>query len=137
MKNARSFLAAAVLALGVSAYAQEPQSWTVNVPFDFTVRHINLEAGRYRVQQTGSVIFLTSQNGKTANVLTTNKDYTSAPAAHSSLIFKRDGGEYALAQIKNQGSNTELNAVTGKHAQKRLEASMSSQTVEVAAVGTR
>ena len=96
MKNARSFLAAAVLALGVSAYAQEPQSWTVNVPFDFTVRHINLEAGRYRVQQTGSVIFLTSQNGKTANVLTTNKDYTSAPAAHSSLIFKRDGGDQTV-----------------------------------------
>ena len=136
MTIARNILAAAVLALGVSAYAQEHQSWSVNIPFDFTVRNTSMEAGRYRVQQSGSVIMLTSQNGKTANVLT-NPDYTPTPATHSSLTFNRDGGEYALTQIKNQGSNTELNAVTRKHAPKQVEASMGSQTVEVAAVGTR
>jgi len=136
MNIARNVLAAAILALGVSAYAQDQQSWSVNIPFDFTVRNINMEAGRYTVKQSGPVVILTSQDGKTANVLT-NKDYTPAQATHSSLTFNRDGGEYALTQIKNQGSNTELNAVTRKHASKQLEASTASQTVEVAAVGTR
>src|SRR5277367_6209332 len=66
MKTARSLIAVAVMLIGVSAYPQNPQSWTVNVPFDFTVRHINLEAGRYTVQQSGQTIFLTSRNGRAA-----------------------------------------------------------------------
>ena len=136
MKIARNILAAAVLALGVSAYAQQQHTWTVNVPFDFTIRHTSLEAGKYTVRQSGSVIFMTSQNGKTANVLT-NKDYTSKPATNSSLIFKLNDGEYALAQIKSAGSNTELDAVVSKHAPRQLEASNAPQTVEVAALGTR
>ena len=136
MKIMRSFLAVAVMAVGVAAYPQNPQSWKVNIPFDFTVRHTNLQAGTYTVQQSGPVIMLTSQDGKTANVLT-NNEYTSEPAAYSSLTFKINDGEYALAQIKNMGSNTELNAVVSKRAPRRLEASTASPTVEVAAVGTR
>jgi hypothetical protein len=136
MKIMRSFLALAVMAAGVAAYPQNLQSWTVNVPFNFTVRHTNLDAGRYTVQQSGQTVFLTSQSGRTACVMI-RPDYTSKPANHSSLIFDVNGGEYALAQIKNQGSNTELDAIVSKRAPRRLEASTASQTVEVAAVGTR
>jgi hypothetical protein len=136
MKIMRNFLAVAVMAAGVAAYPQNPQSWTVDVPFDFTVRHINLEAGRYTVRQSGQTIFLTSRDGKTANVLT-RPDYISKPANHSSLIFSVKDGEYALAQITNQGSDTELNATVSKRATRRLEASTAPQTAEVAAVGTR
>jgi len=136
MKIMRNFLAVAVMAAGVAAYPQNPQSWTVDVPFDFTVRHINLEAGRYTVRQSGQTIFLTSQDGKTADVLI-NPNYMAKPADHSSLIFNVNGGEYVLAEIKNQGSNTELNAIVNKHATRRLEASTASQTAEVAALGTR
>jgi hypothetical protein len=137
MKIMRSILSVAVMAAGVAAYPQNPQSWTVNVPFDFTVRHTNLEAGRYTVQQSGQMIILTSRNGKAANVMI-NPNYISKAADRSSLTFNVKDGEYALAQIKNQGSNTELDAVVSKRAQKpREEASTGSQTVEVAAVGTR
>ena len=136
MKIMRSILAVAVMAVGVAAYPQNPQSWTVDVPFDFTVRHINLEAGRYTVRQSGQTIFLTSRNGKTANVMV-NPNYSSKAADHSSLIFNVNDGQYALAQIKNQGSNTELDAIVSKRASRRLEASTASQTVEVAALGTR
>jgi hypothetical protein len=136
MKIMRSILAVAVMSVGVAAYPQNPQSWTVDVPFNFTVRHINLEAGRYTVMQSGQTIFLTARNGKTANVMI-NPNYIAKPAEHSSLTFNVNDGEYALAQIKNQGSNTELDAVVSKRAPRRLEASTASQTVEVAAVGTR
>ena len=56
MKIMRSILAVAVMAVGVAAYPQNPQSWKVNIPFDFTVRHTNLQAGTYTVQQSGPVI---------------------------------------------------------------------------------
>lgn len=136
MKIMRSILAVAVMAVGVAAYPQNPQSWTVDVPFNFTVRHTSLEAGRYTVQQSGQAIFLMSRDGKTANVLV-NPNYISKAADHSSLTFNVKDGEYALAQIKNQGSNTELDAIVSKRSPRRLEASTASQTVEVAAVGTR
>jgi hypothetical protein len=136
MKIMRSFLAVAVMAAGVAAYPQNPQSWKVNIPFDFTVRHTNLAAGTYTVQQSGSIVMLTSHNGKSANVLT-NNEYLSTPATKSSLIFNVNDGEYALAQIKNMGSNTELKAVVGKRTHRQLEASIPDQTVEVAALGTR
>ena len=136
MKIMRNILAVAVMSIGVAAYPQNPQSWTVNIPFDFTVRNTNLEAGRYTVQQSGQTIFLTSRDGKAACVMT-NPNYISKAADHSSLTFNVKDGEYALAQIKNQGSNTELDAIVSKHAPRRLEASTASQTVEVAALGTR
>jgi hypothetical protein len=136
MKIMRSILAVAVMLAGVAAYPQNLQSWKVNIPFDFTVRHTNLQAGTYTVQQSGPVIMLTSQDGKTANVMT-NKEYTAKPSDRSSLVFNLNDGEYDLAQIKNMGSNTELNAVVSKRAHRQLEASTGSQTVEVAAVGTR
>jgi hypothetical protein len=136
MKIMRSFLAVAVMAVGVAAYAQNAQSWKVNIPFDFTVRHTNLQAGTYTVKQSGPVIFLTSQDGKTANVMT-NKENLSKASNVSSLTFNVSDGQYDLAQIKNMGSSTELIAVVGKRAPRQLEASNAAQTVEVAAVGTR
>jgi hypothetical protein len=138
MKIARTLLASAVVFLGISAssLAQEPQSWQVNVPFDFTIRHTSMEAGRYTVQQYGQTIFLTARGGRTACVMTI-PTYLSKPAAHSSLVFNTSNGEHALAQITNEGSNTEMSAVANKHAQKQLEASNSSQVVEVAALGSR
>ncbi len=136
MKIMRSILAVAVMAVGVAAYPQNPQSWTVNIPFDFTVRHTNLEAGKYTVRQSGPVVMLTSQSGKTANVLT-NNEYMSKPSNYSSLIFNVNDGEYALAQIKTAGSNTELKTVVSKRTHRQLEASIPDQTVEVAALGTR
>jgi hypothetical protein len=136
MKIMRSILAIAVMAVGVAAYPQNPQSWKVNVPFDFTVRHTSLEAGTYTVRQSGPIVMLTSQSGKTANVLT-NNEYMPKPSNHSSLIFNVNDGEYALAQIKTAGSSTELKAVVGKRTHRQLEASIPDQTVEVAALGTR
>ncbi len=136
MKIMRSILAVAVMAVGVAAYPQNPGSWKVNIPFDFTVRHTNLPAGTYTVHESGPVIVLTSQDGKSANVLT-NKENIAKPSEVSSLTFNVSDGQYDLAQIKNMGSSIELDAVVNKRAPRKLEASNAAQTVEVAAVGTR
>ncbi len=136
MKIMRSILAVAVMAVGVAAYPQNPESWKVNIPFDFTVRHTNLAAGTYTVHQSGPVVFLTSQDGKTANVMT-NKENLSKQSNYSSLTFNVNDGQYDLAQIKNMGSSIELKAVVGKRTHQQLEASIAAQTVEVAALGTR
>jgi len=136
MKIMRSILAVAVMAAGVAAYSQNPQSWKVNIPFDFTVRNTNLPAGTYTVHEAGPVIMLTSQDGKAANVLT-NQENLSKASNVSSLTFNVKDGQYDLAQVKNIGSSTELIAVASKHTRKQLEASNAAQTIEVAAVGTR
>ncbi|AXC13695.1 hypothetical protein ACPOL_4422 [Acidisarcina polymorpha] len=138
MRIAHITLASAVSILSLSASAQslQQQSWAINIPFDFTVRSANLEAGRYIVRQSGPVVFLTARNGKTASMLT-NRDYAKQPASQSSLVFKREDGEYALAQVRTAGSNTQLDAVVGKHVHKQMEALNSSQVVEVAVSGTR
>jgi len=136
MKIARTLLAVAVLSLGISAYAQDQQSWAVNVPFAFTAGHTNMEAGRYSIQQHGPFIVMLSTTGKSA-VLATIPSQCSKPSDKSSLVFARTGDEYALAQVKNQGSDIELDARASKHASKRLEASNASQVTEVAAIGTR
>ena len=139
MRIARTLLpvAVAVLSLGISAYAQDQQSWAVNVPFAFTVGHTNMEAGRYSVQQHGPFIVMLSSAGKSAALAATIPSQCSQPSANSSLIFKRTGDEYALAEVKNMGSNIELDVRASKHAPKRLEASNASQVTEVAAIGTR
>jgi hypothetical protein len=136
MKIMRSFLTVAAMAASVAAYAQSPNPWKVNVPFDFTVRNTNLPAGTYTVQEFGPVVMLTSQSGKTANVLT-NQEILPKASNVSSLTFNLNDGRYDLAQVKNMGKSTGMIAVVGKHAPKRLEASAANQTVEVAAVGTR
>ena len=138
MKIARTLLpvAVAVLSLGISAYAQDQQSWAVNVPFAFTVGHSYMEAGRYSIQQHGPFIVILAKDGKAA-VLTIIPSQSSKPSATSSLVFRVTGDEYALAQIKNQGSDIELDARASKRAPKGLEASTASQVTEVAAIGTR
>jgi hypothetical protein len=136
MKIMRSIFAVATMAVGVAAYPQNPNSWKVNIPFDFTVRNTSLPAGTYTVHESGPVVILTSYNGKTANVMT-NKETISKASNVSSLTFNVNDGQYDLAQVKNMGSSTELIAVVGKRNHKQLEASNAAQTVEVAAVGTR
>jgi hypothetical protein len=136
MKIMRSILAVAVMAAGVAAYPQNPNSWKVNIPFDFTVRHTKLEAGTYTVQESGPVIILSSRNGNVASVLT-NQETLSKASNVSSLTFNVNDGEYDLTQVKNMGSSTELIAVVGKRPRRQLEASTAAQTIEVAAVGTR
>jgi hypothetical protein len=138
MKIARNLLAIAVMLVGASAYPQSASQnpWTVNVPFNFTVRHTNLPAGKYTVKQFGSVIMVTSQSGKTANVLT-NRNYITKQAERSSLTFQVNGGTYDLIQVRNMGSNVELEALVNRHAPRQLDASNGASTVEVAAIGTR
>ena len=138
MKIARTLLpvAVAVLSLGISAYAQDAQSWAVNVPFAFTAGHTSMEAGRYTIQQHGPLTVLVSKDGKSA-ALATIPNYRQQPSTQSSLIFKHAGDEYALAEITNMGSNIELDARASKRTPREMEASTASQTVQVAAIGTR
>ena len=136
MKIARTLLAVAVLSLGISAYAQDEQSWAVNVPFAFTAGHTSMEAGRYTIQQHGPFTVLVSKDGKSA-ALATVPNYRPHPSAQSSLIFNHVGDEYALAQITNMGSNTELDAIQSKRTAREMEASTASQVVQVAVIGTR
>jgi hypothetical protein len=138
MNISRAILGSAILFLSLSAHSQslEDRPLSVNIPFDFTVRHTSLPAGHYTVRQAGAIVMLTSDAGRTANVIV-NKEYATRAAGHSSLVFSMYGEAYTLAQIKTAGSSTELDAVVNRRAPRQLEASNDSQVVEVAAVGTR
>jgi hypothetical protein len=135
MKIARTFLALAALSLGISAYAQDQQSWDVNVPFAFTMGHSYMEAGRYTVRQHSPFLIQLSNNEKTA-ILATVPASNQTPSTKSSLVFQQVDGEYILTRVTDQGSNVEFDA-RRKHAPKQLEASMGSKLVVETAIGTR
>ena len=134
MKITRTFLALAILSLGISAYSQDRQSWAVNVPFAFTMGNSYMAAGHYTVREYGPFLVQLSNNEKSA-ILATVPDRNSQPSADSSLVFRQIGEEYTLTRITNQGSNVEFDA-RSKHAPKHLEAS-NSKIVEETAIGTR
>ncbi len=137
MKIMRSILAVAVMSVGVAAYPQNPQSWKVNIPFDFTVRHTNLEAGTYTVRQSGPVVMLTSQDGKTANVFDQQRVHVEAGDSIEPDLQRQRRRIRSGPDQEHAGSNTELKAVVSKRTHRQLEASIPEQTVEVAALGTR
>lgn len=118
MKNACRFLSIALLSLALPlVHAQNPlgQPWSINVPFNFSVRNVNLAAGQYSVQQSGANgLIIRSAEGK-GIALMASPDYANQISTKSSLVFLRNGDEYALKQVWVRGSSTYLEMPGQKH----------------------
>ena len=140
MKTARTVIAASLLALGMSApgQAQSAPTWTVDVPFNFVAGKTGMETGRYTVYQFDRIFVVRSGDGKEIASLMATPDYTKQPAAHTSLIFTRQDGQYTLTSIHKQGSSTQFDVPARKQTH-RLEASGSTSgplVAEVSASGS-
>ena len=101
-----------VIAASVSANAQSLQyRLTANIPFDFSVGGEKLPAGKYwinRAQQSNgdTVVQIRSTDLHSNLVRFTIPVLASTPAKNSSLVFRRYGDEYFLAEIWPMGSET-------------------------------
>ena len=103
-----------VIAASVSANAQSLNyKLTANIPFDFSVAGEKLPAGKYsigRAQQSNgdTVVQIRSTDGHANVVRFTIPVFANDPVKQSSLVFRRYGNEYFLAEIWPVG------AVTGR-----------------------
>ena len=101
-----------VIAASVSANAQSLNyRLTANIPFDFSVGGEKLPAGKYwisRAQQSNgdTVVQIRSTDLHSNLVRFTIPVLASTPAKNSSLVFRRYGDEYFLAEIWPMGSET-------------------------------
>ena len=118
-----------LLALAVTAYAQEARRVRVEVPFDFVAGQKHLPAGRYsvsRVQRDGEkALMIRSEDGQhTAIVLTNSADKTPARAE---LSFHRYGDRYFLASVSIPGTE-DVREVRKSDGEKRLERELRAQS---------
>jgi len=101
-----------IIAASVSANAQSLQyRLTANIPFDFSVGSEKLPAGKYwigRAQQSNgdTVVQIMSTDLHSNLTRFTIPVVASNPAKNSSLVFRRYGDEYFLAEIWSVGSET-------------------------------
>ena len=101
-----------IIAASVSANAQSLNyRLTANIPFDFSVGGEKLPAGKYwinRAQQSNgdTVVQIRSTDLQSNLVRFTIPVLASTPAKNSSLVFRRYGDEYFLAEIWPMGSET-------------------------------
>jgi len=101
-----------VIVASVSANAQSLNyRLTANIPFDFSVGGEKLPAGKYwinRAQQSNgdTVVQIRSTDLHSNLVRFTIPVLAAAPAKNSSLVFRRYGDEYFLAEIWPMGSET-------------------------------
>jgi len=101
-----------IIAASVSANAQSLNyRLTANIPFDFSVGGEKLPAGKYwinRAQQSNgdTVVQIRSTDLHSNLVRFTIPVLASVPAKNSSLVFRRYGEEYFLAEIWPMGSET-------------------------------
>jgi len=98
-----------VIAAASAAHAQGARRAVVEVPFEFLAGQERLPAGRYTVrpasQDGGKLMHIRSEDGRVNAVVLTNAAGEAAPkAAGSSLVFRRYGDRYFLAQIFIKGA---------------------------------
>ena len=102
-----------IIAAGVSVNAQSlSYKLTANIPFDFSVAGSEkLPAGKYtigRAQQSNgdTVVQIRSTDGEANLVRFTIPVFAYNPVKKSSLVFRRYGNEYFLAEIWPVGALT-------------------------------
>ena len=92
-----------VLALGLSAQAQDGDSVLVKVPYDFVAGNAVLPAGTYKVSRvtTGGLRELLVKNVDTgAGTFLTPTAFEDAPGEHVTLNLRSVEGKYFLSQIQ-------------------------------------
>lgn len=101
----RWLLAPVMLAVlgAASASAQSPETLQVTVPFAFTIDNVYMPAGEYSISRSGGdsgglLALRNSDRRHTLFFVGSAAARGSAPA-QSSLVFRRDGSDYSLADI--------------------------------------
>lgn len=98
-----------IVAASSAAQAQGARRAVVEVPFEFLAGQERLPAGRYTVrpasQDGGKLMHIRSEDGRVNAVVLTNAAGASAPkSTGSSLVFRRYGDRYFLAQVFISGA---------------------------------
>ena len=102
-RNFLPLLAMFLLAAG-SLYAQVSSPVKANIPFDFTAGNVDLPAGEYTVETTGTLgNLLIRGQGTPGMFLPSDAAQANRAAASSKLVFHRYGDRYFLSQIWEQG----------------------------------
>jgi len=101
-----------IIAAGVSVNAQSLNyKLTANIPFEFSVAGEKLPAGKYtigRAQQSNgdTVVQVRSKDGDANAIRITIPVFANNPVKKGSLVFRRYGNEYFLAEIWPVGATT-------------------------------
>ena len=119
----RQFLKAVVMIsvlIGLSAVstrAQAGNSFTVNVPFDFSVSGKTLPAGEYMVIRVGvsrDALTMCSKDGKGSASALTKTIETRDIQNQTKIVFRRYGKQYFLSQVWISGRSTGRELFTSK-----------------------
>ena len=119
----RQFLKAVVMIsvliglAAVSTRAQAGNSFTVNVPFDFSVSGKTLPAGEYMVIRVGvsrDALTMCSKDGKGSASALTKTIETRDIQNQTRIVFRRYGKQYFLSQVWISGRSTGRELFTSK-----------------------
>ncbi len=105
MKFFYKFIAVLALlsALGATSFAQSARRTVIRIPFDFVVGGKTLPAGRYRVEPVARDSYTTweirSTSRRAGAIVLTTAIRGGAAQAESSLVFRKEGGTYFLAEV--------------------------------------
>lgn len=95
-----------LLLAAASAYAQSIRV-KANVPFDFIVRGVTLQAGEYTIEPVaanGAALAIRDADQKAKSVVLTNRCESLKPASQTQLVFHRYGNRYFLSEIWVEGN---------------------------------
>lgn len=82
----------------IGAAAQEPRM-TANIPFDFTVGHTKMPAGKYRISSPADWVLRlqSADDTSAANIVSLRSG--EAPGTTSELVFRKYGDRYFLHRV--------------------------------------
>ena len=138
----RQFLKAVVMIsvlIGLSAVstrAQAGNSFTVNVPFDFSVSGKTLPAGEYMVIRVGvsrDALTMCSKDGKGSASALTKTIETRDIQNQTRIVFRRYGKQYFLSQVWISGRTTGRELFTSKVERELTRGAAKPRTIAVVA----
>ena len=106
---ASTILSLVVTLMVKSVNAQSSHYFRVIVPFEFEINNKRFPAGEYLVRRVSSDspqwLAITSENGRTRQIVLTHKMRSGTLGSESKLVFRRYGDQYFLSQIWEAGDN--------------------------------
>jgi len=116
-KNATSMVAVAamVLAMTASVFAQHSGAMKVNVPFTFAVENQRMQPGDYTIERVAhGRLRIQSSDGRISSTFIAFPTQGRATSESAHFIFHRYGGEYFLAKIWTPGQDVGWEVMQGK-----------------------
>jgi hypothetical protein len=101
-----------------SVAAQSPETLQVTVPFRFTVNGVYMPAGAYSISRSGAensaLLAMRGSDSRHTLFFVGSSAALGGAAAQSSLVFRREGSEYSLADIWWGGYNSGVQLAPAK-----------------------